>query len=46
MQFKKMSKNRAVFPSDQALFKLLFLSIQDVSKKESVARSWKEAIFF
>ncbi|MBL7937207.1 MAG: IS256 family transposase [Bacteroidia bacterium] len=31
-QFRKVSKNRAVFPNDDALFKLLFLAYSDISK--------------
>lgn len=32
---RKTTKNRGVFPSNDSLFKLLFLSIQDISKKWS-----------
>ena len=44
-QFRKVTKNRSLFPSDEALFKLLFLAIQSISKKWTMpARSWKDAI--
>jgi transposase-like protein len=32
-QLRKVTKNRSVFPNDEALIKILFLSIQDVMKK-------------
>ncbi|CUI18172.1 transposase, mutator type (plasmid) [Candidatus Protochlamydia naegleriophila] len=32
-QFRKVTKNKAVFPSDEALFKMLFLAARDISKK-------------
>lgn len=44
-QFRKVTKTRAVFPSDDALFKLLFLAARDVSKKWSVSiRDWKSIL--
>ncbi|ETR68128.1 MAG: transposase mutator type [Candidatus Magnetoglobus multicellularis str. Araruama] len=51
-QFRKITKNRALFPSDDALFKLLFLAARDISKKwHQPLRDWKLiisqlAIFF
>ena len=30
---KKVSKNRSVFPNEQAIFKLLYLAIENISKK-------------
>lgn len=46
-QFRKITKNRAVFPSDGALLKLLFLSVKDLSKKWTAsAKGWKEVISF
>ena len=32
-QFRKVTKNRTVFPHDQALIKMLFLAYRDLSKK-------------
>ena len=44
-QFRKVTKNRAVFPSDSALTKLLYLAIRDISKKWTMPiRDWREII--
>lgn len=44
-QFRKVTKNRAVFPTDDALFKMLFLAVKDVSKKWTMPhREWKTVI--
>lgn len=44
-QFRKITKNRAVFPSDEALTKLLYLAIRDISKKWTVpVRDWHSII--
>jgi transposase-like protein len=32
-QLRKVTKNRSVFPNDEALAKILYLAIQDVIKK-------------
>lgn len=46
-QFRKVTKNRAVFPTDEALFKMLFLAARDVSKKWSMPlREWKTVISY
>lgn len=46
-QFRKVTKTRAVFPSDDALLKLLFLSARDVTKKWTMSiKGWKEALSF
>jgi transposase-like protein len=38
---KKVSKNRAVFPSEDAIFKLLFLAINDIQKRwTQTIRNW------
>ena len=38
---KKVTKNRAVFPNETALMKLLFLAVRDISKKWTGAiRNW------
>lgn len=44
-QFRKVTKNRAVFPTDEALFKMLFLAFKDVSKKWTMPiKEWKTVI--
>ena len=44
-QFRKVTKSKAVFPSDQALFKMLFLAARDISQKWSMpVRDWKSFI--
>lgn len=46
-QFRKVTKNKAIFPTDEALFKMLFLAARDVSKKWSLPlREWKTVISF
>lgn len=46
-QFRKVTKAKAVFPSDTALLKMLFLSSKDVSKKWTLpVRGWKEALSY
>lgn len=44
-QFRKVTKNRAVFPNDESLVKLLFLAIRDISKKWTMPiRDWRSVI--
>jgi transposase-like protein len=44
-QFRKVTKNKAVFPTDDALFKMLFLASRDISKKWTMPiREWKTVI--
>jgi len=44
-QFRKTTKNRAVFPTDESLFKLLFLSVSKLSEKWTVPiQGWKNAL--
>lgn len=44
-QFKKTTKSRSVFPTDESLFKLLFLSIAGLSEKWTMAvRNWTSAL--
>ncbi len=46
-QFRKVTKNKAVFPSDEALFKMLFLAARDISKRWTMPnREWKTAISY
>ena len=44
-QFRKVTKNRAVFPHDNSLFKLLFLTVKNLSKKWTMPlQNWKIAL--
>lgn len=44
-QFRKVTKNRAVFPTDESLFKLLFLAVKGLSEKWTMqVRGWKGAL--
>ena len=38
-QLRKVTKNRAIFPTDDALFKLLYLAMMDITKKWT-GKSW------
>lgn len=41
-QLRKVTKNKSVFPTDEALVKMLFLAIKDVSKKWTMPlHGWK-----
>ncbi len=45
MSLRKVLKNKAAFPNDQALKKILFLAIRNISKKWSMPiRDWGQAI--
>jgi len=44
-QFRKVTKNRSVFPSDDALLRMLYLAARDITKKWTMPRwNWKEII--
>jgi putative transposase len=44
-QFRKVTKTRGAFPSDDALKKLLFLAIRDTTKKWTMChRFWREIV--
>lgn len=44
-QFRKVTKNRSVFPTDDALQKLLYLSARDIMKKWTMSvPNWSLAI--
>lgn len=44
-QFRKTTKNRAVFPNDESLLKLLYLSVAQLSDKWTrPLKGWKEAL--
>jgi transposase-like protein len=40
-QFRKVTKNRALFPSDDSLVKMLYLAYNDIAKKWTLPiRDW------
>ena len=44
-QLRKVTKNRSVFPSDESLFKLIYLASVDASKKWTMARQgWAQTV--
>lgn len=46
-QFRKVTKNKAIFPTDEALFKMLFLAVRDISKKWTMpVQEWKTVISY
>ena len=45
MSLRKISKNRGSFPSDEALLKLFYLALNNISKKWTMPiRDWKSAL--
>ncbi len=45
MTLRKIIKNRALFPSDEAVFKLLYLALRNISKKWTMpVREWSSAM--
>ncbi|MFQ5486465.1 MAG: IS256 family transposase [Desulfobacterales bacterium] len=45
MNLRKVTKNRGAFPSDDALIKLFYLALKNISKKWSMPlRNWKAAL--
>lgn len=44
MTLRKVTKNRGSFPSQEAAFKLLYLALQNVSKKWNTVQGWREAL--
>lgn len=45
MSLRKVTKNRGSFPSDEAMFKLLFLALRNIAKKWTMPiRDWKGAL--
>lgn len=43
--FRKISRNRNLFPSEEALYKLLFLSLKNISKKwTKPVQNWAQAL--
>lgn len=45
MTLRKVSKNRALFPSDEAVFKLMYLALKNISKRWTMPiRNWSAAM--
>jgi putative transposase len=45
MSLRKVTKNRGSFPNDEAMIKLLYLALQNISKKWTMPiRDWKAAL--
>ena len=45
MSLRKVTKNRGAFPNDEAMFKLLYLALINISKKWTMpVRDWKSAL--
>lgn len=45
MTLRKVTKNRGHFPSDEAMFKLLYLALKNIAKKWTMPiRDWKSAL--
>lgn len=46
-QLRKVTKNKSIFPTDESLTKMLYLAVQDVSKKWTLSlREWKTIISY
>lgn len=44
MTLRKVTKNRGSFPSQDAAFKLLYLAIQNMTRKWKTVQGWREAL--
>ena len=45
MSLRKITKNRSSFPSDEALLKLFYLALRNISRKWTMPiRDWKAAL--
>jgi putative transposase len=45
MSLRKVTKNRGSFPNDEAMIKLLFLALRNISKKWTMPiHDWKSAL--
>lgn len=45
MSLRKLTKNRGSFPSDDALLKLFYLALRNISKKWTMPiQNWKAAL--
>jgi transposase-like protein len=41
---RKVSKNKCSFPTDDALFKLLYLAVMDATEKQAIVHSWPSVL--
>ena len=44
MTLRKVIKNRAAFPTEEAALKLLYMALRNVSKKWNCVQGWREAL--
>jgi putative transposase len=45
MTLRKMTRKRLIFPSDESVFKVMYLAVQVLSKKWTIPiRDWKPAL--
>jgi putative transposase len=45
MSLRKVTKNRGSFPNDEPMFKLLYLALNNISKKWTMPiKEWKTAL--
>jgi putative transposase len=45
MTLRKVTKNRSLFPSDEAVFKLMYLALRNISKRWTMPiRNWSGAL--
>ncbi len=45
MRLRKVSKNRAQFPNDEAVFKLLYLALRNISRRWTMPiKNWSAAM--
>ena len=44
MTLRKVTKNRSSFPNEEAAMKLLYLAVQNMSRKWSTVQGWREAL--
>ena len=44
MSLRKVTRHRGSFPSQEAAFKLIYLALQNVSKKWQTVQGWREAL--
>jgi len=44
MTLRKVTKNRGSFPTQEAAIKLLYLALQNVSRKWHTVQGWREAL--
>jgi putative transposase len=44
MSLRKLTRNRRIFPNDDAVFKAMFLAIQEASRKLKMIHHWKPAL--